>query len=215
MNRYSTLKTVDTNYYSTKNIILREISSNKTILDIGCNDGYFGRFDKGNIYYGLDYSVKALSDAKNDYKDILQYDLNNLLVLPWDIKFDTIVFADVLEHVLYPEKVLEYFSKNYLINNGKVIISLPNIANWQVRLNLLFGKFNYTDTGIMDKTHLHFYSFRSASRLIRENNLRINKVFSGASFFGPTIDIFPFLRNILATNIILICEKNEKKKIIK
>lgn len=117
------------------------------------------------------------------------------------------MFADVLEHLLFPEQVLKYFVYNYLKENGQVIISLPNVANWQVRLNLLFGKFNYTDRGIMDKTHLHFYTFKTARELIFKNNLEIINVFGGATFFGPIIKMFPVLNSLLATNIITIVKK--------
>jgi hypothetical protein len=113
----------------------------------------------------------------------------------------------VLEHVLYPDDVLNFFVKNYLKDNGKVIISLPNIANWQIRFQLLLGKFDYMETGIMDKTHLHFYTFKSAKEMIQRNNLKIQKIIGGASFFGPIIRIFPFLKSLFATNIILIAVK--------
>jgi len=58
----------------------------------------------------------------------------------------------------------------------------------------------------MDKTHLHLYTFKSARELVLRNNLKIIKELDDASFFGPIIKIFPLLKSILATNIILICE---------
>ena len=205
--------------YSTHSIILSNIGENKTVLDIGCNDGYIGKnSDKSNIFYGLDFASESIEKAKKNYKDAILYDLNNLENLPWNIKFNVIVFADVLEHVLYPEQVIEFFIKKYLAEDGLVIVSLPNVANWQVRLNLLFGKFDYTETGVMDKTHLHLYTSKSARKLVLRNNLKIIKELSGSSFFGSVVKIFPFLKYILATNIILICEKinkNDKKRIIK
>ena len=194
--------------YSTHNIILKNVGNNKVVLDIGCNDGYVGKIaDNTNKFYGIDYLKESIEEAKKIYVDALQYDLNDLKFLPWNIKFDVIIFADVLEHVLYPKEVLTFFVKNYLKDNGKIIISLPNIANWQVRINLLWGKFDYTDTGIMDKTHLHFYTFKTAKQLIEIADLRVIEKSNGASFFGPVIKIFPFLKYILATNIILICKK--------
>lgn len=178
------------------------------VLDIGCNDGYIGKMSNStNKFYGLDYFKESAEEAKKIYTDALQYDLNNLIVLPWNVKFDILVFADVLEHVLHPEVVLNFFVTNYLKDNGKIIISLPNIANWQTRLNLLAGNFNYKDTGIMDKTHLHFYTFKSAKSLISKKDLKLISCFGGASFFGPIIKILPLLKPLLATNIILIVTK--------
>ena len=143
--------------YSTHAIIINEITSEEYVLDVGCNDGYIGKsISQETIFYGIDYLAESVEKAKQVYKDAHIYNLNNLETLPWNIQFDTIIFADVLEHVLYPEEVLKFFVDKYLKSEGKVIISLPNIANWQIRLQLLFGRFNYTETGIMYKTHLHF-----------------------------------------------------------
>lgn len=208
MNKYKTQNTPDSSVFSTKNVILRELGSGKTILDVGCNDGYFGKFDNKNIYYGIDYSKQALNQAKKNYKAVSYYDLNLLKKLPWTIKFDLLIFADVLEHLYYPKKTLAFFLKNYLKKNGVVVISLPNIANWQVRVNILFGKFEYTNTGIMDKTHLFFYTFKSATDLLTKNHLKITKVSYGASLLGPIIRLFPILKSLLATNIIITAQND-------
>jgi 2-polyprenyl-3-methyl-5-hydroxy-6-metoxy-1,4-benzoquinol methylase len=189
--------------YSTHSIIINNIGKNKKVLDIGCNDGYIGKdSDTTNTFYGLDYLQESVNKAKEVYKDAMLYDLNNLKELSWNKKFDTLIFADVLEHVLYPEEALDFFVNNYLKKGGRVIISLPNIANWQIRLNLLLGRFNYTETGIMDKTHLHFYTFKTAKELIEKRGLTIYKGYGGATFFGRIIKRAPFLNGLLATNFI-------------
>lgn len=199
---------INTSKYSTHSIIVNNIGSKQNVLDIGCNDGYIGKHsDSSNTFYGLDYLQESVDKAKEVYKDAMLYDLNNLKELPWNKKFDTLIFADVLEHVLYPDQVLDFFINNYLKKEGKVIISLPNIANWQIRLNLFFGKFDYTETGIMDKTHLHFYTFKTAKELIESQNLSIKNIYGGATFFGKIIRKAPFLKGLLSTNIIYICEK--------
>lgn len=195
--------------YSTHNIISEAIGKNNKVLDIGCNDGYIGKIaDKSNRFYGLDYLPQSIRITKKAYQDALVYNLHNLKSLPWKTKFDVILFADVLEHVMYPEKVLIFFTKNYLNDNGRIIISLPNIANWQIRMKLLFGNFNYKEIGIMDKTHLHFYTFKSAEKLLTNCSLSLFKITSGASLFGYILSIFPFLKCLFATNIIMIAKKN-------
>jgi 2-polyprenyl-3-methyl-5-hydroxy-6-metoxy-1,4-benzoquinol methylase len=200
---------INTNKYSTHSIIVNNIGIQNMVLDIGCNDGYIGKdSDYSNIFYGLDYLKDSIKKAKGVYKDAILYDLNNLEKLPWNKKFDILIFADVLEHVLYPDQVLDFFVKNYLKEGGKVIVSLPNIANWQIRLNILLGKFEYTETGIMDKTHLHFYTFKTAQDLIKSQNLSITKTYGGATFFGKIIEKLPLFNGLLATNIIYICEKD-------
>lgn len=194
--------------YSTHQVLVNQIGKNLTVLDVGCNDGYLGASsDKTNTFYGLDYSSESVDRAKNIYREAIVYDLNNLHDLPWDIKFDVIIFADVLEHVIYPSQVLIFLIDRYLKPQGMVVVSLPNVANWQVRGKLLFGKFNYKETGIMDKTHLHFYTYETARLLVESSGLRIRKIMSGASFFGSMIARFPSFAPLLATNVILICEK--------
>lgn len=194
--------------YSTHQILLDFLGTNNLILDVGCNDGYLGAMaDKSNTFYGLDYLSESVKESQKIYKDAALYDLNELNDLPWNLKFDLIVFADVLEHVVEPEAVLQFFVQNHLNQNGKVIISVPNIANWQVRLKLMMGIFDYTESGIMDKTHLHLYTYKTAHELALTANLKVNKAYGGASFFGPIIRHIPATRKALASSIILDCEK--------
>lgn len=194
--------------FSTHKLIARNIGSNKFVLDVGCNDGYLGGVsDRSNVFYGLDSSEKSTRTARSVYKDAIVYDLNNLKKLPWKNKFDVIIFADVLEHLIYPDKTLIYFVKNYLKTGGISIIALPNIANWQIRFNLFFGQFNYAETGILDKTHLHFYTFKTAKLLVDKAQMSIESEFGGSSVFGILIRFFPQLKGLLSTNIILKCIK--------
>jgi 2-polyprenyl-3-methyl-5-hydroxy-6-metoxy-1,4-benzoquinol methylase len=192
------------NSFSTHSQILDLIGKDKTVLDVGCNKGYIGEHaDKTNIFYGLEYDEVALVEAKKIYKAVSKYDLNNLQDLKFEEdSFDVIVFADVLEHVLFPAEVLTFFKK-YLKKDGYILISVPNIANWKVRLDLIMGKFDYTETGIMDRTHLHLYTFKSAQLLAQYSELKIIETRAGATFFGRMISLFPFLKGLLATNIII------------
>jgi SAM-dependent methyltransferase len=75
--------------------------------------------------------------------------------------FDTIIFADVLEHLAWPAGVLKKYA-DLLKPDGTVIVSLPNVGLWSVRLGLLFGRFRYQDSGVLDRTHLRFFTRRSA-----------------------------------------------------
>ena len=193
--------------YSTHSMICSLIGKNKKVLDIGCNDGYIGKSsDSTNIFYGVEYSSASVEKAKEFYVDAVQGDLNMLPKLSFEKNFDVILFADVLEHLMYPEKVLTEYVK-YGKSESEIIVSLPNVANWQVRLNLLFGNFNYTKTGILDETHLHLYTVESAKKLVESCGLQVKKVYGGASFFGPTIKAFPFLAGLLSTSIVIVCKK--------
>lgn len=191
--------------YSTHTLLVSLLGDNSTILDVGCNDGYLcASGSKSNTYYGIDYSKSSVEKAQK-HCTAIEYDLDHLQDLPWQTKFDTMIYGDVLEHTLHPEKVLHFFVSKYLKTGGKVIISLPNIANWQVRLRLLFGIFDYKDSGIMDRTHLHLYTFKTSQELAKSAGLKVVRVYGGASLFGPIIYMFPFLKGLFATNCILEC----------
>ena len=192
--------------FSTHGIIHSLITSSGLILDVGCNDGYFARIAAGPSckFYGIDNSLASIRKASKYCVHASVLDLNKTTTLPWRFKADCIVFADILEHLHDPEKVLSEITNKYLKNEGTVIISLPNIANWQVRLNLLLGKFDFTNSGIMDRTHLHFYTYKTATEFVKSSLPDFSiKYYFGASKFGFIINWFPFLRNLLATGIII------------
>jgi hypothetical protein len=78
----------------------------------------------------------------------------------------------VLEHLVNPEQVLRQV-RELLSPGGRVLVCVPNIAHLRIRLKLLFGRFEYESTGIMDMTHLRFYTYSTARRLIESAGFRI------------------------------------------
>ncbi|OGG21054.1 hypothetical protein A3D03_05185 [Candidatus Gottesmanbacteria bacterium RIFCSPHIGHO2_02_FULL_40_13] len=194
--------------FGTHRLIAQELGSGHNILDVGCNKGYLKTLANDNYFYGIDINSKDLTHAKKlGYKKVYKLDLNNYKSFIATNKFDIIVFADILEHLLYPDKVLPYFVNNYLKRTGKIIISLPNVANFYIRFNLLIGNFDYTDCGILDRTHLHLYTIKSAKELIERCNLKIIKVKYSSNFFGKIIKTLPFLGPLFGYNLIFICQQ--------
>ncbi len=159
------------------------IPPNCTLLDVGCSTGLLGERlikEKGCKVYGVDISELAIREAKKrltmaEYMDVEEDEL------PFDVKFDVILFADILEHLLFPEQVLNKFKK-YLKKEGIYIISLPNVANIRIRLKLLMGKWDYQKSGILDEGHLHFYTYNSAKVMFHKNGFYIQKVSSTPGF---------------------------------
>ena len=86
--------------------------------------------------------------------------------------FDVIVFADVLEHLPDPAEVLGLAS-SALKPGGVILASVPNVAHWTVRVNLLLGRFNYRPTGIMDSTHLRWFTARTFEELFHRKNMEV------------------------------------------
>ena len=89
-------------------------------------------------------------------------------------RFDRVLLLDVLEHLHRPEVILQQCHET-LRPEGRLIVSVPNIANITIRLMLLLGKFDYTERGILDKTHLRFFTRKTARRLLQENGYQVQE----------------------------------------
>lgn len=199
---------VNTAQYGTHRLIASEIGEGNAVLDLGCNKGYLKQFAPGNSFLGIDYNGKDLQEAKkNGYQKVYQLDLNDYKAFKVRDKFDVLIFADILEHLLYPDKVLRFFVDHYLDSGGKIIISLPNVAHITVRLSLMRGRFVYTQSGILDRTHLHLYTVQTARELITSSGLKIVKSMFSSNRLGRLIQYFPFLGTLLGFNLIFICRK--------
>ncbi len=88
--------------------------------------------------------------------------------------FDVILYGDVLEHLANPLRVLTELSR-FLAPGGVVVVSVPNVAHFVIRLSLLVGRFEYIDRGILDHTHLRFFTERSLRALVADAGLRIER----------------------------------------
>jgi 2-polyprenyl-3-methyl-5-hydroxy-6-metoxy-1,4-benzoquinol methylase len=144
--------------------------SDVKILDIGCGAGDTGKLIR-SIY--PDTEVVGITCSESEYNRASQ-NLSSCLcinieqdILPekYEQVFDVLIFSHVLEHLLDPNKVITKLL-SYLKPGGKVVIAIPNIANWRERWKIALGKFEYTDGGVMDKTHLHFYTFHTAIKYL-------------------------------------------------
>ena len=139
------------------------------VLDIGCGEGFFAEklVEQGNRVDGVD--VLSQPRHRKLLGKYIQADLDQGLgqALPAlaDDHFDRVLLQDVLEHVRNPHKLLTD-SHQLLKPHGLLLVSVPNVANISVRLSLLFGNFEYTDRGILDKTHLRFFTRKSARRML-------------------------------------------------
>lgn len=175
MNKYSEnfLHLENENHSLTK--IFNLIADESVILDVGCGDGHLGHelIDKKNcIVHGIDIDQQSIEKAKENgftSAKISDLDLDNINDL-YNISFDYIIFADILEHLKHPRKLLTD-SKELLSSEGKILISIPNIAHWSIRLELLNGHFDYEPLGILDVTHLKYWTKDSFLKLLNSCEL--------------------------------------------
>ena len=152
----------------------------RTVLDVGCGVGLNGAALKrmGARVTGVEIVPSSIDRAREVLDEVLVADIEadaSVRAALAGRKFDVIVFADVLEHTVTPRAVLERFLP-YLEEDGHVIVSLPNVAAWPVRLGLLAGEFDYRPSGILDDSHLRFFTRRSAARLLEATGLEVLRI---------------------------------------
>ena len=129
--------------------------------------------------FGLEQNPKsaAICQKAKIFTDITIFDVNKLTPTNFPLyktKFDYVVCVDVLEHLQKPSQTIDLLQK-FLKKDGKMIISLPNVAHGSVKTNLLLNDFTYTEIGVLDKTHLHFYTYKSIAKLLSAHNLKIEQ----------------------------------------
>jgi len=164
--------------YSSHYYAARLIGRDQRVLEIGCGDGAFGSelVRAGNHVVGVDSHPKVPLQA--GYGNVIEADLESGLVgrLPNSkAQFDRILLLDVLEHLRDPHNLLEQ-CKAALDGRGKLVVSVPNGVNLTVRLMVLFGRFEYSDRGILDWSHLRFFTNRTIRALLERHGLRITAV---------------------------------------
>lgn len=185
--------------------LLQNISY-KRVLDIGCATGYFGEILKkqGKYVVGVDVSQKAINIAKRKLDKAYALDLEQEN-LPKLKPFDLILLSEVIEHLFTPELTFQKLLK-LLKPKGYILISTPNFLYWGNRLQLLKGDFKYSNQGVFDHGHIHFYSYKTLTQLIKENNLLL----IGENHIYPSLvsKLFSkYSQNLFASHLIILCQK--------
>jgi 2-polyprenyl-3-methyl-5-hydroxy-6-metoxy-1,4-benzoquinol methylase len=154
--------------------VLGRTSPGDRILDAGTSTGYLAhRFvAAGRRVDGAELDPAAAEAARQVCDFVWVGDLSRLdpAELPHD--YDLILFADTLEHLPDPPAVLRSL-KSRVTPGGKLVVSLPNVANWAIRLSLMGGRFRYTERGILDHTHLRFYTRKTAIEMVEAGGFKV------------------------------------------
>jgi methionine biosynthesis protein MetW len=155
--------------------ILRELMPLRSkVLDVGCGTGsvtIIANRDKENLVLGIEPDSDRAELARARGVEVHSDFLTETFVAA-NGPFDVIMLSDVLEHVARPDDILT-LAVSGLKPGGVLLLSVPNVAHWSLRLNLLFGRFNYTETGLCDATHLRWFTKHTLRSLLLKQNLDI------------------------------------------
>ena len=151
---------------------VRALGSALRVLDLGAAGGHLGRAIRDRCAYlaGVEPDRSLPPAAREGYDDWRACDA--VAAGSWDTAFDVVICADVLEHLVEPEQVLARI-REWLKPGGVLIASIPNVANISVRGALLFGRFQYAHRGILDRTHVSFYTRSTARQLLESNGFPV------------------------------------------
>ena len=173
------------------------------VLEIGCGAGRLGleykKNNPGSLYYGveIDAAAAAVAGTRLDMALCGSIEAIDLSFLAG--KVDCIVYGDVLEHLIDPWKVLKDHSA-LLKESGKVAACIPNSQHWSIVMGLLAGNWTYQDNGLLDRTHLRFFTLRSIHEMFDGAGLAIESMVgrmighdAAQSFFDKICPILPEL----------------------
>jgi len=158
-----------------------------SILEVGCASGYLGAslVALGHRVIGVEPDPASATAAARSLTEVWNGGLDDYLATHPDARFDVLLFGDVLEHMVDPADALRHTVQR-LREGGRVVVSLPNIAHGSVRAMLLEGRFDYEDRGILDRTHLRFFTHTGIARLCAETGLAIERMYEVGS---PIADV--------------------------
>jgi len=177
------------------------------VLDIGCGAGATGilikQLNNEIRIHGITINAKEAEKAAAVYEKVFIADLEREdlgKILP--TRYDAIICSHILEHLKAPDEFIASISE--LLNPaGVLIVALPNIAHWKSRIKILFGKFDYEETGVMDDTHIRFFTYHSADQFIFRKTEKIQVTKKGVTGNAPLWK----MRNILPSQVTIKLNK--------
>jgi 2-polyprenyl-3-methyl-5-hydroxy-6-metoxy-1,4-benzoquinol methylase len=206
----------NTEYFSLEREIFKNsvLGKNLNILDIGCGTGILGKYFKENQnckVYGVEINESAYQAAIINLDNVLKGNVESIDLKYPDNFFDVVIMGDVVEHLISPVDTINKIMP-FLKIGGTIYITVPNVRHWSVIKNLLFfDLWEYDTWGILDFTHLRFFTKKSITNLFQRNNIyvksagRMIQKKSKSSYFNfLTLGIFS---GFLASHTFLTLEK--------
>ncbi len=147
------------------------------ILEVGCSAGYFGAAlrEIGHTVHGVEPNHNAAEAARTILDSVFEGFIQDYFMQHPDSRFDVIVFGDVLEHLPEPHEVL-VLCRSHLREGGAIVASVPNVAHLSVRAMLLEGRWDYSELGILDRTHLRFFTRSTLIKLFSDSAYQVHRL---------------------------------------
>ena len=191
----------------------------RRILEVGCAEGETGKAlrEKGfEEIVGIEVNEEVAKKGSRYYNPLLIGDVEKMRLPFEEGHFDCILYGDVLEHLIDPWKVLREHS-TLLRSGGTIVCSIPNIRHYRIVKKLVFkGKWEYEGDGILDRTHLRFFTIHSFRRMLEEAGFEIKSLIKRPSA-AYWIKLLNFLWgnrliDFLVRQYIVVAVKREEKK---
>jgi SAM-dependent methyltransferase len=157
--------------------LLDLVPSGSRVLDVGCSAGYLAErlVARGCDVTGIDLDPTAADEARRFCDEVFVGDVERM-ALPFDrASFDVVLCGDLVEHLRDPGAFMTRV-RPLVRPGGRLALTTPNVANWSIRLQLLFGRFDYTDRGILDRTHTHLFTRRTLSQTLSDAGYTVDVV---------------------------------------
>lgn len=154
-----------------------EVKGKLNILDVGCATGYLGnavKFGK-NYVCGIEISENAAKEAEKVLDKVIVGDVEEIKLPFPEHFFDVIICSDIIEHLFDPKQVLCNL-RHYLKPHGLLLMVVPNVAWYKIRLMILMGKWEYQNYGILDYGHIRWFTKESGRRLLEECGYTVENV---------------------------------------
>jgi len=147
------------------------------ILEVGCSSGYVGAtlVARGHRVTGIEADPVAAEAARARLQAVHAMEADRFLRQPATTRYDAILFGDVLEHIAEPETTLR-LCHSHLAPDAIVAVSLPCITHGSIRAMLLDGRWDYAEFGLLDRTHLRFFSREGMAALMARGGFRIRRL---------------------------------------
>jgi O-antigen biosynthesis protein len=169
----------------------------RNVLELGCGAGATGREVKRQhpdvTYWGIELDPAAAAEARGVLDHVLTGNIEQINLEHYGVpkhSFDVIICADVLEHLYDPWTVVSSFHE-YLTLGGRVAASIPNVQNVRLLQNLVAGRWAYTSQGLLDATHLRFFTLHEIGEMFVKNGFQIEQIISSCDADMPAGGSWP------------------------